>query len=492
MDPIRFQGLAHLREHILSTALDEYVAVILDDREIRLDAHGLHRLIDVASEIDSTLTYSYYRDQLPDGTVRNHPVIDFQPGSLRDDFNFGPLVLLNTNDVLAATENIKEDELETIPIEVQWYILRLQVTSGKVIAMVPEYLYTASAADLRKSGQRQHDYVKAEREQIQNLLQNVFTIYLRSHHALVNPEREDVNYDEETFPVEASVIIPVRNRERTILDAVESALAQKTNFAFNVIVVDNDSTDGTREKLEAAAAIDPRIVLIKVSDDEHLGIGGCWNKALLSSECGRFAVQLDSDDIYNSDSTLQKIIDKFREGNYGMVIGSYTLVDFEGNRLLKEDITHKEWTDENGANNALRINGFGAPRAFYTPLARSILFPNVSYGEDYAMALRISRSHRIGRIFESLYLCRRWEGNSDADLSIEKENSHNYYKDCVRSIELIARVRENNSRKSEDTFGWQELLFGSGSPFSLPGLGDNNDDFDNDITDDSEDDEDDF
>ncbi len=489
MKPIRFQGLAHLREYILNSSLDEYVALILDDREITMDAHCLHRLTDVASDIDSTLTYCYYRDLLPDGTLRDHPVIDFQPGSLRDDFNFGPLVVLNTNDVLAATEKVTEQDTAPIPVEVQWYMLRLQVTSGKVIAMVPEYLYTAAAVDTRKSGERQHDYVKADREQIQMSYQNVFTTYLAAHHGLVNPEREDVNYDEVPFETEASVIIPVRNRTRTILDAVESALAQKTNFNFNVIVVDNNSTDGTREKLEAAAEIDSRLVLIKVSDEEHLGIGGCWNRALLSPQCGRFAVQLDSDDIYNSPDTLQKVVDKFREGNYGMVVGSYTLVDFEGNRLLADDITHREWTDENGPNNALRVNGFGAPRAFFTPLARTLLFPNVSYGEDYAMALRISRTYRIGRIYDSLYLCRRWEGNSDADLSVETENKHNYYKDCVRSIELIARVRENNSRHSDDQFGWQDLLFGPGSPFGAPG-NDEEDESDPGFADEEEEDED--
>ena len=229
--------------------------------------------------------------------------------------------------------------------------------------------------------------------------------------------------------------------------AVESALSQATDFHYNVIVVDNGSTDGTREILDEISGRHSSLVVIKVSGAEHLGIGGCWNRAVGDPRCGRFAVQLDSDDIYETEETLQTIVDKFRSGNYGMVVGSYTMIDGEGNQIPPGLISHDEWTDSNGANNALRINGFGAPRAFFTPLVRRYPFPNVSYGEDYAMALRLSRSYAVGRIFHSLYLCRRWEGNSDAALSIERTNANNEYKDFLRSVELMARIRENDSNE---------------------------------------------
>ncbi|MDE6006367.1 MAG: glycosyltransferase family 2 protein [Muribaculaceae bacterium] len=428
-----------LREEIFRTPLQQFVLLKIGPREVTLDEGCIHRLTELASDVDSTLTYCYYRDRLPDGSVANHPVIDYQPGSVRDDFDFGPLVLLNAADVLAASENMEE---ESKMLDGGWYALRLRVTMGKMIAMIPEYLYTAERIDLRESGKMQHDYVDPRNREYQIQMEKALTDHLKDIDGLVNPaKRESVRYDSESFPVEASVIIPVRNRARTIMDAVNSALSQKTDFPMNVIVVDNGSTDGTRDLLRSVN--DPRLVLIEAEDDERLGIGGCWNKAILDYRCGRFSVQLDSDDIYASPDTVALIVEKFRSGNYGMVIGSYTLVDFEGNIIPPGLISHDEWTDLNGPNNALRINGLGAPRAFFTPVARRFLFPNVSYGEDYAMALRISRDYGIGRIFTSIYLCRRWEGNSDASLSIEKINANNNYKDCVRSFELMARVRQN-------------------------------------------------
>lgn len=439
LEALRFTTVNALREHIFRTPLEQFVLLRLDDRTIEPDANCRHRLQQVAEEVDATFTYCYYRDRLPDGTVRNHPVNDYQTGSVRDDFDFGPLVLLNAADVLAATEDFSEEESSAL--DGGWYALRLRLTTGSMIAMVQEYLYTAGQPDTRDSGAKQHDYVDPRNRVYQLEMERTLTHHLAEIDGLVIPRRETVDYDAETFPVEASVVIPVRNRARTVMDAVRSALAQRTDFPMNVIVVDNDSTDGTRELLEAEK--DPRLVLIKVSDDEKLGIGGCWNRALLSEQCGRFAVQLDSDDVYNSPNTVQKIVDKFRSGNYGMVIGSYMLTDFDGNPIPPGVISHAEWTDANGANNALRINGFGAPRAIFTPLGRQFLFPNVSYGEDYAMCLRVSREYAIGRIFEPLYNCRRWEGNSDAALSIEKVNANNDYKDCLRSIELTARVKIN-------------------------------------------------
>ena len=387
MKIIRFTNVNDLREEIFHSSLEQYVLVQLDDRRIELDEHCIHRLTEVASEIDSTFTYCYYRERNDDGTLINHPVNDYQPGSVRDDFDFGPLVLLNVADVLTATEDFTSEESDML--DGGWYALRLRVTIGKMMAMIPEYLYTVSRVDYRKSGEKQHDYVDPRNRVYQLQMEKTLTDHLRQIEGLVTPSSDTIDYDAEPFPVEASVVIPVRNRVRTVGQAVESALSQECAFGFNVIVVDNDSSDGTRELLEKID--DPRLVLIKVDASENLGIGGCWNRALLSDKCGRFAVQLDS----------------------------------------------------NGPNNALRINGFGAPRAFFTPIARRFLFPNVSYGEDYAMALRISREYPLGRIYEPLYLCRRWEGNSDAALSIEKVNANNNYKDCLRSIELMARVREN-------------------------------------------------
>lgn len=450
MDIIRFTNINALREEIFRSPLEQFVLVQIDDKKIELDPHCIHRLTEMASDVDSTLTYCYYRDRLPDGSLVDHPVIDYQPGSVRDDFDFGSLVLLNAADVLAASEDLSE---ESSMLDGGWYALRLRVTMGKMIAMIPEYLYTAEKVDLRASGKKQHDYVDPRNRTYQQQMEEVLVEHLREIDAAVDTtRREQVAYDAEDFPVEASVIIPVRNRVRTIIDAVNSALSQKADFDFNVIVVDNDSTDGTREFLEAVT--DPRLVLIGVSADERLGIGGCWNRALLDPRCGRFAVQLDSDDLYNSPSVLQTIVNKFRSGNHAMVIGSYTLVNFNGETIPPGLISHDEWTDENGPNNALRINGLGAPRAFFTPVARRFLFPNVSYGEDYAMALRICRDYSIGRIYRSLYLCRRWEGNSDAALSQERINANNSYKDCVRSFELMARVKQNYDSMGGDRGGW--------------------------------------
>lgn len=488
MEIIKFTTVNALREAIFRTPLEQFVLVQLDDKKIELDEHCVSRLTEVAADIDSTLTYCYFRDRLPDGSLRNHPVNDYQSGSVRDDFDFGSIVLLNAADVLAASEDFSDTD--SLMFDGGWYALRLRLVTGRMIAMVQEYLYTAEKTDLRKSGSKQHDYVDPRNRSYQRQMEEVLTSHLEDIDGLVDPEREKVDYDEEDFPVEASVIIPVRNRARTIMDAVNSALSQQTSFSFNVIVVDNDSTDGTRELLEQCA--DPRLVLLKADSSESLQIGGCWNRAISSKSCGRFAVQLDSDDIYESPSTLSTIVAAFRQGNHAMVIGSYTLTDFNGNVIAPGLIDHKEWTDSNGPNNALRINGLGAPRAFFTPIARRFLFPNVSYGEDYAMALRISRDYSIGRIYQSLYLCRRWEGNSDADLSIEKVNANNDYKDCIRSIELLARVKQNRE-KHRGNGRWHYLggIIPSGMLDSLFNRddeeADDDDDDDNDIYDSDED-----
>jgi len=484
MDITRFRNINALRETIFHAPLEQFVLIKLDDREIELDPNYIQRLTEIASDVDSTLTYCHYRDRLPDGTVTDHPVIDYQPGSLRDDFDFGPLVLLNAADILAASEDMNE---ESAMLDGGWYALRLRVTMGKMITMIPEYLYTVSKTDMRASGKKQHDYVDPRNREYQRQMEQTLTKHLHDIDAAVDGmKREQVDYDSEKFQTEASVIIPVRNRARTIKDAVDSALRQKTPFAMNVIVVDNDSTDGTRELLESID--DPRLVVIKVKSEERLGIGGCWNKAILDPRCGRFAIQLDSDDLYNTPDAVATIVEKFRSGNYAMVIGSYTLVNSECKTIPPGLISHDEWTDNNGPNNALRINGLGAPRAFFTPVARRFLFPNVSYGEDYAMALRITRDYALGRIFTPLYLCRRWEGNSDAALSQEKVNSNNMYKDCVRSFELMARVRQNYDAAGGNRGGWFFPGISIGPWGFLENDNENDIDFDDDDFDDEFDD----
>lgn len=437
MKIIRFKNISTLREEILNGELEQFVVIKLDDRQIKLDDNYFHRLEELASDADSTITYCNYREENY-GEITLHPVIDYQFGSVRDDFDFGPLVMLNVADALAASDEM-EDSANEAP-DGGWYELRLNMSVGRTIAAVPEYLYTVSKIDFRKSGEKQHDYVNPRNSYYQAAMERIFTDYLIAAGAMVHPKPVDEN-DDRSYPVEASVIIPVRNRVNTIRDAVNSALKQKTYFDYNVIVVDNGSTDGTREALEEFD--DEKLIVIDALPEEMLGIGGCWNKAILSDHCGRYAVQLDSDDMYAGENTLSKIVEKFHVEKCGMVVGSYMMTDFELNPIPPGLIDHKEWTDTNGANNALRINGFGAPRAFNTGILRNILFPNVSYGEDYAVALRISREYTVGRIFEPIYFCRRWSGNSDADLSIEKTNAHNEYKDFIRSVELIARIRAN-------------------------------------------------
>lgn len=441
---IKFENVSQLREEIFRNGLDQFIFVKLGDKDVKLYPHSEKRMRELAEVCDVPLTYSWYREITDDGIVSNHPTIDYQLGSLRDDFDFGSILLLNAADVLNASEDF-EKEYDYLP-DGGWYALRLQMLTGRGALCINEYLYEQTKTDFRKSGEQQHDYVDPRNADYQKAMEVVCHAHLRDINALVSdpkPAEIGASY----FANEASVVIPVRNRVSTIMDAVNSALTQQTNFPFNVIVVDNGSTDGTRQALSEVS--NPRLNVIHVEEDEGLGIGGCWNKALESELCGRFAVQLDSDDVYSGSDTLQRIVDKFYEENCAMVVGSYTLTDFDLNPIPPGLIAHTEWTEDNGANNALRINGFGAPRAFYTPIAREILFPNVSYGEDYAMALRISRTWKVGRIYESLYNCRRWKGNSDASLPIEKTNENNIYKDFIRTVELLARIRENMEEESD-------------------------------------------
>ncbi len=394
------------------------------------------RILQVAEDTGAALVYCDYIKREA-GELKQHPTIDYQLGSIRDDFDFGSVILVDAGLVseFAKTAEARRYQSATL------YALRLFLNRKGVIFHLNECLYTEEELDLRLSGEKQFDYVDPKNRQVQIDIEEAATLHLGEIGALVDTSKyvsPDLN--EGHFPVEASVIIPVRNRERTIKDAVESALSQVCSFDFNVIVIDNHSTDLTSNILSELQSKHNALKVI-VPERQDLGIGGCWNEAVNSEYCGRFAVQLDSDDLYSSPSTLQTIVDAFYQQQAAMVIGSYRMCYFSLQTLPPGLIDHAEWTDENGPNNALRINGLGAPRAFFTPILRRIQLPNTSYGEDYAMGLAFSRQFRIGRIFSELYLCRRWEGNSDAALSVEKINKNNLYKDRLRSIEIMARMK---------------------------------------------------
>jgi hypothetical protein len=359
-----------------------------------------------------------------------HQRIDYRRGSIRDNFDFGPVIAVRVKAIAGLSES-------------RWgglYDLRLRISEKGSIVRIPEPLYAASVSDSRRSGEKQFDYVDPKNREYQLEMESIATDHLKRVGAWLEPRFDTVPSPAERYPVQASVVIPVRNRERTIRDAVESALGQKTAFDFNVIVVDNHSTDPTTEILRGLG--DARLVHI-VPDRRDLGIGGCWNAAIYSSYCGRYAVQLDSDDLYVNDQVLSRIVGELEGGPYAMVIASYTMVDFSLNQIPPGLIDHREWTRENGRNNALRINGLGAPRAFDTSVLRRIGFANVSYGEDYAVALRISRDYEIGRIYDSVYLCRRWEGNTDSALPLDMVNRYDSYKDWIRTVEIEARQRKN-------------------------------------------------
>ena len=420
----------------------DYVIICTKATPIRWGLYALERFLRTADDTGAVMVYSdHYSVQ--EGKLEKHPVIDYQAGSLRDDFDFGSLWLVKAQNLLdyAAQQDRQEYQFAGL------YDLRLYLSRVGEIFHVNEFLYTEDELDTRKSGEKQFDYVNPRNREVQIEMEKACTHHLEKVGALVDTNYyRQPDFDEQEFEYEASVIIPVFNREKTIADAVKSALSQKTSFKFNVIVVNNHSTDRTGEILsEIAHEMEERndkqagrLVQI-VPDRNDLGIGGCWNMAINSDHCGKFAVQLDSDDLYSSPKTLQKIVDAFHKQKAAMMIGSYRMCDFDLNTLPPGLIDHKEWTEDNGCNNALRINGLGAPRAFFTPLVRQIQFPNTSYGEDYALGLVFSRRYRIGRIYDELYLCRRWGGNSDAALSIDKVNANNLYKDCLRTMELKAR-----------------------------------------------------
>ncbi len=409
-----------------------------------LGQNATERFMQTAENMEAVMVYSDYQVVQGSGEQVKHPVIDYQEGSLRDDFDFGALWLVRTDALQAfcAEAEAEEESAGTLYLPslryAAFYALRLALSLVGSLCHLNEYLYSEQETDGRASGEKQFDYVNPRNREVQVEMEQVVTRHLAALQALVDTTSYEVpDFGEQEFAVEASVIIPVYNRVQTIADAIASALQQETSFPFNVIVVDNHSTDGTTEKIKALGGH----LIHLIPERTDLGIGGCWNVAINDTRCGRFAVQLDSDDLYSSVHTLQRIVDAFYDQKAAMIVGSYRMCDFQLNTLPPGLIDHREWTDENGPNNALRINGLGAPRAFFTPLARQIQFPNTSYGEDYAMGLAFSRRYRIGRIYDELYLCRRWEGNSDAALSIERQNANNAYKDRLRTMELKARER---------------------------------------------------
>ena len=410
----------------------DYLLLCTRMTSVRWGLYALERFLRTADDTGAVMVYSDHYS-LEEGALTKHPAIDYQAGSLRDDFDFGSLWLIKSQALLDYVAQTDRVDYQYAGL----YDLRLYLSRKGEIFHLNEYLYTEAELDTRKSGEKQFDYVNPRNREVQIEMERACTAHLEKVGAIVDTNfYRQPDFDEQDFACEASVVIPVFNREKTIADAVKSALSQKTNFPYNVIVVNNHSTDSTGEILDLID--DGRLIQI-VPSRTDLGIGGCWNVAVNSDHCGKFAVQLDSDDLYSSPKTLQKIVDAFHEQKAAMIIGSYRMCDFDLNTLPPGLIDHKEWTEDNGCNNALRINGLGAPRAFFTPLVRQIQFPNTSYGEDYALGLAFSRRYRIGRIYDELYLCRRWGGNSDAALSVERVNANNLYKDRLRTMELKAR-----------------------------------------------------
>ena len=426
---------------IACAAAAEFVLLYTKDHALEMGLFALDRILAVADDTGADMLYADHYSVCTDDqgakVRKRHPLIDCQKGALRDDFDFGSVLVFRTSSLRRAVNAMKEDY--------SWaalYDLRLRM---KNIVHINEFLYTEVETDSRKSGQKQFDYVDPKNREVQVEMEKVCTEHLKRIGAYLEPvfrEPDVSELSDAVFPVVASVIIPVYNRESTICDAVTSALEQECDFPFNVIVVDNHSSDGTSRLLGEMAETDPRLVhVIPVRND--LGIGGCWNVAVHHPACGEYAVQLDSDDMYSGPDSLAKIVEAFRLQKCAMVIGTYQMPDFNLEPLPPGIIDHREWTEENGRNNALRINGLGAPRAFWTPLLRTLNLPDVSYGEDYALGLRISREYRIGRIWDVVYFCRRWKGNSDAALDMEKVNANNLYKDRIRTWELEARIRMN-------------------------------------------------
>ena len=431
----RLCSTKQIREYAASA--DDKWALLLLKPEVRWVHFGLERMLQIGEDTNAVMLYADRFNPEP------APVIDYQEGALRDDFDFGSAILLRT-DALKQAANDMTAEYE----HAGFYDLRLRLSRIGQIVHIPEFLYYDVETDHRKSGEKLFDYVDPKNRSVQIEMEAAVTEHLKALNALVdykslkNVSLRDAMHSVSTidFPVTASVIIPCRNRVRTISDAIQSALSQvvRAPYSYNVIVVDDNSVDGTIDVIESLRAKNENLIYI-AQDKTYHAIGGNWNAALHHPACGKYAIQLDSDDTYFDEHTVQKFIDAFEQGDFAMVIGTYRMTDIEGHELPPGIIDHREWTDENGMNNALRINGLGAPRAFYTPLLRQINFPTTKYGEDYAVALRISREYKIGRIYEVVYNCRRWEDNSDANCDIVAMNRNNWYKDRIRTWELEAR-----------------------------------------------------
>ena len=418
----------------------DYALFYLKDTSLSLGLFALERMARVAEDSGAAMVYAD-RCLLQEGRRIPAPVIDYQAGSLRDDFDFGPLWLVRTDLLKEAADRLTPGYRYAA-----FYDLRLKLSRLGPLVHIDEYLYTESEEDTRTSGERLFDYVDPRNRERQVEMEQACTEHLKEVGAYLAPQFEEPDLDAGQFEYEASVIIPVRNRVRTIGDAIRSVLGQRTSFPFNLIVVDNHSTDGTTEAIDRFAD-DPRLLHL-VPRREDLGIGGCWNLAAAHPQCGRFCVQLDSDDLYADEQTLEKLVAAFREQRCAMVVGTYRLTDLQLRPLPPGIIDHREWTPDNGRNNALRINGLGAPRAFYTPLLRELRLPDTCYGEDYAVGLAMSRRFRIGRVYDVVYLCRRWEGNSDANLDIIRTNRNNLYKDRIRTWELQARIALNRRKEN--------------------------------------------